>query len=106
MASNMIESRVEHYLVSKITRIGGLCLKFCSTGQAGVPDRVVIYDGRVVFVELKRPGEEPRALQKAVAKKLRKAGGYVYCLSTLEQVDRFTRDIMSGWPADNAYDTI
>lgn len=106
MASNMIESQVERYLALKTTRLGAVCLKFCSTGQAGVPDRLLIYKGRTLFVELKRPGEEPRALQRVVAKKLREAGAYVYCISSKDQVDDFVEDMKHGYPDPGAYDEI
>ena len=58
------ESNVEQYLVRKMKEAGGLCYKFVSPGCDGVPDRICIYRGQVIFVELKRPGEMPRKLQR------------------------------------------
>ena len=102
----MIENQVERYLHSKIGLIGGLCLKFTATGTSGVPDRLLLYNGRVVFVEVKRPGEKPRPLQVEVARRLREAGAHVYCLSTKEQVNEFVKDLQHGYPDSNAYDEI
>lgn len=45
---------------------GALCWKFVSPGQSGVPDRIVILPhGLMMWVELKRPGAEPRPTQMA-----------------------------------------
>jgi hypothetical protein len=59
-----LERQIEQQLKKAVSRIGGLCLKFTSPGCAGVPDRVVLLPGgRLIFVEIKRPGEVPRPLQ-------------------------------------------
>lgn len=106
----MIESQVERYLHSKVTANYGLCLKFVSPGTAGVPDRIVIHRGRTMFVELKRPGEKPRPLQKEIARQMSAAGAMVYCLSTTDQVDRFVNELMKGtwvdYPSPDNYDEI
>lgn len=102
----MIERQIEHYLALSCCKIGALCLKFTSTSNAGVPDRLIIFKGRLVFVELKRPNGKPRPLQKEVARRLREAGAKVYCLSTKEQVDEFIKDLQHGYPDPEVYDTI
>jgi hypothetical protein len=59
-----LERQIEQQLKKAVSRIGGLCLKFTSPGCAGVPARVVLLPGgRLIFVEIKRPGEVPRPLQ-------------------------------------------
>ena len=51
---------------------GIICLKFVSPGTSGVPDRIFIGpDGRVCFIEFKRPGAKPTALQRHWLNKLR-----------------------------------
>ena len=50
----MRESTIERWFAREVKKRGGLCFKFVSPGNAGVPDRIVITpDGRVVFAELK-----------------------------------------------------
>lgn len=39
------------------------CRKFKSASQRGVPDRIYAFNRKIVFVELKRPGNKPTALQ-------------------------------------------
>ena len=38
----MKESQIESYMVRKVKEHGGLCFKFVSPGNPGVPDRIVI----------------------------------------------------------------
>ena len=38
----MRESSIESYLVRKVKEHGGLCYKFVSPGNPGVPDRIII----------------------------------------------------------------
>ncbi|QIU87384.1 VRR-NUC domain-containing protein [Trueperella pyogenes] len=59
----MKEQKLERRLVDAITAQGGLCWKFTSPGTAGVPDRICVLDGHIVFVELKAPGRTPRPIQ-------------------------------------------
>lgn len=50
----MKESQIEAWLVRAVKQRGGLCFKWVSPGNNGVPDRIVITPkGRVIFVELK-----------------------------------------------------
>ena len=81
------ESNVEQYLVAKMKEAGGLCYKFVSPGCDGVPDRICIYRGQVIFVELKRPGEVPRKLQRHRADELMKAGANVVCIDNKASVN-------------------
>ncbi|WP_329802940.1 VRR-NUC domain-containing protein [Holdemanella biformis] len=100
------ERTVEQALKRMVEKAGGCCYKFTSPSRAGVPDRIVVLRGRVVFVELKATGEKPRALQKAVAKTIRKAGGRVYCLSSVEQVMSFVQTLKRRYPVEEDYDNI
>ena len=68
---------------------GAMCVKFVSPGLSGVPDRIVMASGEVVFVEVKRPGERPRPLQLAVHERMRRAGQIVLIVDSLESVDLF-----------------
>lgn len=52
---------------------GGIALKL--GGLVGIPDRLILLPkGRALFVEFKRPGEKPRAIQWWWLKKLRALG--------------------------------
>ena len=85
----ILEKDLERKFVNAIKKIGGLTYKFVSPGNAGVPDRIVIYKGNVVFVELKRPGEEPRPLQKAVFDQMSDNGAYICIIDSEEDIKVF-----------------
>lgn len=88
----MRERRVEKRFVKLCKARGWMCLKFTSPGMAGVPDRIVLHgDGRVSFVELKRPGGKLSKLQRRVRKLFRKRGIHVHVIDTLEKVDRWVQ---------------
>jgi hypothetical protein len=50
----MLEKDVESYLTKRVKEINGLSYKWLST-ITGVPDRLVIYNGRMYPVEVKTP---------------------------------------------------
>lgn len=57
------ESKLERYLVKRCRKLGILCYKFVSPGRRGVPDRILLFQGKVVFLELKALGKIPSRLQ-------------------------------------------
>jgi len=71
----MRESEIEKKLKQAVEAKGGQCWKFVSPGMSGVPDRICLLPGgRMVFVELKAPGETPRPLQLKRHAELRALG--------------------------------
>lgn len=90
----MIESDVEHRLRVRVEKeMGGRCWKWVSPGRAGVPDRIVLLPhGLVYFIELKKPGEQPRKLQKIVHKMMAVLDHHVVVLDSIEAVDGFIRE--------------
>lgn len=81
------EGVIESYLTSRCEKLGFLCYKFVSPGNKGVPDRIVIGNGKTIFIETKKPGGAPRELQEYVMKKMKKSGAIVYVADTKENVD-------------------
>lgn len=59
----MNEKLFERKLVKYCKERGILCYKFVSPGCRGVPDRLLIRDGKVLFLELKSEGCKPTSLQ-------------------------------------------
>ena len=85
----MREKTVEQTLVREVKNRGGVCWKWISPSMTGVPDRICIFPGgRVIFVELKRPGLKGNLSekQKWVHKILKDLGCTVLVLSSNEEV--------------------
>ena len=54
-------------------------------GRRGGMDVVAIRRGRTVWIEVKRPGEEPRPQQERVAQEMRLAGAEVHWADSMEK---------------------
>ena len=93
----MREREIERKLISAVKSRGGICPKFVSPGFDGMPDRVVLLsNGKIGFVEVKRPGEKPRPLQTARHRLLRKLGFLVFVLDGEEQIGGMIDEIQSA----------
>ena len=83
---------MEVLLVRRAAERGGIALK--QTGIAGIPDRLVLLPGgRMIFVELKRPGEKPRKLQVYWLNKLERMGFETAVLDSVESVEEFVYEL-------------
>ncbi|WP_165215776.1 VRR-NUC domain-containing protein [Schaalia sp. ZJ1691] len=70
----MNEKTIEQALRQAIEADGGICWKLTCPGVDGVPDRICLRAGRVVFVEVKAPSKRPRPLQVRRINQLRAQG--------------------------------
>ena len=90
------ESSIEAKLVRMVRAKGGLCYKFVSPGNPGVPDRIVITPvGRTIYVELKTEVGRLAAVQKWQQEEMRKRGAEVRTLKGLDQVRAFVEEVFS-----------
>lgn len=90
----MRERDVERALVKAVQNRGGICPKWVSPGLDGVPDRIVMLpDGRIGFVELKAPGERPRALQIARIRQIERLGYKVFVCDEVGLIDGILSEI-------------
>lgn len=88
------EKLIERKLVDAVKAKGGICVKFYSAYQRGVPDRIVLMpQGRVYFVELKSTGKKPTKLQELFIGKLRSLGFIVEVIDTIEKLTEFVNRI-------------
>lgn len=83
------EKKIEQRLVKKVKEKGGLCLKWVSPSTTGVPDRLVIYKGRIIPVELKDPKGKLSARQEFMIAVLLSQGVLTHVLSSEQEVDEF-----------------
>lgn len=95
------EGIIEDYLGGLCEKYDILYYKFNSDSQAGVPDRMLIFDGHIIFVELKRPikykSQGPRDLQKAVFKIMRDHGAVVLVIDTKSKCDKLIDSLVKKY---------
>ncbi|MBC2207428.1 VRR-NUC domain-containing protein [Listeria booriae] len=92
----MLESKVEEYLREQVKKRGGLCWKFTSPGTRGVPDRIVMLNNRVAFVETKAPSKGLRKLQEKRKAQIETQGHWHITIDSKEKVD----NLMSHFDID------
>ncbi|MEU7156074.1 VRR-NUC domain-containing protein [Streptomyces chrestomyceticus] len=97
--TSLRERVIEGYLLDQCRAHGFLCLKFVSPARGGVPDRIVVAPGRIVFVEVKRPGGRLRKLQQRTQAKLRRHGAEVHVVDDKPSVDAFIAHLLES-PSD------
>jgi len=92
----MLEKHIEKYLVDQVRKAGGIAYKFTSPARRGVPDRLVVLPpGKIVFVELKRPGGKLTTLQRLEQSKLLNRGCVVETFDSKESIDEFLSKTIS-----------
>ena len=88
------EADVEQRFVRLVREHGGLCYKFVSPGNPGVPDRIVILPaGRVLFVELKSSIGRTKKLQNYQIERLSTYGVPTYVLRGIDEVKGFIAEV-------------
>lgn len=76
-----LESEIQRDIVSRYERNGYIAVKIGLCNKPGFPDLMMLKEGEVLFIEVKRPGEKPRPLQEYRIAELRKAGFTVIVLN-------------------------
>jgi hypothetical protein len=98
----MREAAVEGYLLACVAALDGMCLKLSAMGAVGWPDRLVLLPGGVAgFLELKRPGKAPTAMQMHRLDRLRALGYEADYADTHAKVRAFL-DRLTGFAARTA----
>lgn len=80
----MRESAIEKKVNDYAKRNGWLVYKFVSPAQAGVPDRLYIKNGKVMFIEFKAEGKKPTKLQEHHIEAIKAQGVAVYVVDSVE----------------------
>lgn len=91
----MLEKEIERRMVRMVKERGGLCYKFTSPSNPGVPDRIVITpEGRVVFVELKTEIGRLANIQQWQLSEMRKRGADVRVIKGWDAAKAFIEEVM------------
>lgn len=88
------EARLEKKLCELVQGHGGLCYKWVSPNDPGVPDRIVIAPGgRTIFVKLKAEIGRLQKIQKWQHGRLASHGVEIRTLKGLDQVKAFVEEV-------------
>lgn len=78
-----IETYIEDAVCASAEADGWLVRKLAWRGRAGAPDRLLVKAGRVVFMEFKSPGENPRPDQHRELAALTEHGAESYAIDSI-----------------------
>ncbi len=92
----MREVAVEKKLIEGAYKLGFWAPKFVSPGNDGMPDRILVGHGRVIFVELKTDRGTLSPVQKSQIGRLKKYGQEVHVLYGASGVDNFLKELAEG----------
>lgn len=89
------ESAVESDIRKFALATGWWVAKFTSPGKNGVPDRIFIKNGIHIFIEIKRPGEEPTKQQYVRMAEMKKYGAITHWVDNVEDAKEILNSY--GW---------
>jgi Holliday junction resolvase len=69
-----LESEKQRKLIEKYESDGYYVIKLIQTNKNGIPDLILLKDGKCFFIEVKREGEKPKPLQEYRRKELEAKG--------------------------------
>lgn len=87
------ESDIQEKVTLFATRIDLVPVRINVTGRKGWPDYGYGYEGRMCFIEFKRPGEKPEPLQAYVHDILRKARFAVFVVDNVD----YGTNVLNMW---------
>ncbi len=91
----MLEKEIERRMVKMVRERGGLCYKFVSPSNPGVPDRLIITpDGRVIFVEIKTDIGRLAKIQKWQISEMQKRGADVRVVKGWDAVKKLVEEVL------------
>lgn len=81
------EKVIEKRLNAEVKSLGGWSLKLLCQFVTGLPDRLVLLPGGVIFfAEIKSTGKKPTTIQRLVHERLRRLGFRVEVIDSLDSL--------------------
>jgi hypothetical protein len=88
VVSELLERDLEKYFTLQCKKLGLMSLKLHVRFSRGWPDRVVLFpNGKLIWVELKRPGGKPTPLQTKTINQMKQYGQAVYVIDSKEGIN-------------------
>jgi hypothetical protein len=89
------EKLIEKTLNAEVKSLGGWSLKLLCQFVTGLPDRLVLLPGGIIFfVEVKSTGKTASPVQRLVHKRLRRLGFTVHVIDTLKQLNQILNNLL------------
>lgn len=88
-----LEKDVEARFRLRIAKAGGTSWKFVSPSNRGVSDRIVLFYGRTIYVEMKRTGGKMTPKQELFRQKVLDNGGEFACVEGDAGTDAFIKEL-------------
>jgi len=89
------EKILERKLAEKVRTAGGEAFKFSSQFHRGMPDRLVLFNGKACFVEVKSTGLKPTKLQMHTKAQIERQGFEVYVIDNSEALEHFINNFIN-----------
>ena len=93
-----LEASIERAVVAYAKSRKVLAFKIGNQGVRGIPDRMFLFQGRVLFCEMKRPGGKPSALQVLMIQTLRDAGFAAVVVDNVPLGKKLIDGLVEGLP--------
>jgi hypothetical protein len=84
--TKMREAQIQTSIKKKLEKSGWLVIKLIQTSWNGIPDQLILKDGRTLFIEVKQPGQQPSALQAIRHRQLREMGFEVITATSTKDI--------------------
>ena len=82
------ENALQAHIIRKVRAEGGFAVKIESPSRRGIPDVLIVYQGRVYFVEVKMSTKsKPTAIQSLTHREMMKAGARVDVVTGKDEAD-------------------
>jgi len=89
------EKLIEKTLAAEVKKLGGWSLKLLCQFVTGLPDRLVLLPGGVIFfVEVKSTGKKPTTIQLLIHERLRRLGFRVEVIDSLKQLNQILNNLL------------
>ena len=86
----------------RMTKAGIYHWKISDRYRRGMPDFLIVVDGKSIFLELKSEGREPTALQAREGERLQEAGVTWMCIDTDEALHKLLTNL-ERWHAETMF---
>lgn len=83
----MKESEIQSKIIKQLQAWDWLVVKLIQTNTNGIPDLMCMRNGKTVFIEVKREGEQPAPLQKHRLNQINAKGIFAFWTDKIEDIN-------------------